>query len=290
MIDAEQRLAAYQRVVVDASDSRPQQAVLIAGFQRQGFGVRDRHRRGIGGEFHIAQLATACGMDDAAVAGGQFAGCHTPTRRRRTDQHGASHGTGTAQTFPVHGDGKRTAGELRAVGGGIDGRLLNANILPGGVHLFGDDHRQRRLHALADFGVLGEQQDAGFVDAQKAVRLQGPALGRGATEAAGAEREHQPAANHAGEFQKLATIDLVDAERDLLRRLGNGAGVGNLGDGLADALIVQRHGLTPDLPPPSSRRRGCEDRCRSDIDSATWRYRCRRRLDWDWCAAGPRRP
>ena len=70
---------------------------------------------------------------------------HGKTSRIRHD------GVGMFAGIP---DGQRATRELRAVDGGIDGRLFHGDIGPLGVQLFGQDDAEAGLDALPDLGVL----------------------------------------------------------------------------------------------------------------------------------------
>ena len=88
-----------------------------------------------------------------------------------------------------------------------------STLLPIGVELLGDDHRQRRLHALADLGVLREQHDRAVgadlhvrvqVRVGRGLRLRERLLGRGPER----QREHEAAAGETRELDEAAAREL----------------------------------------------------------------------------------
>ena len=78
-----------------------------------------------------------------------------PGLRGSGDEKLTACGTHAAQGIPVDGSSGAPAGALRSVKGFVQISLLNANILPIDVQFFRNEHRERSLDALADFGILG---------------------------------------------------------------------------------------------------------------------------------------
>src|SRR5205823_5365619 len=98
---------------------------------------------------------------------------------------------------------------------GIEIALDDDDVLPVHLELLGDDHRQGGLHALADFGLFGnEGDDAVRCDADEGVGSEFSA-GRGLddfgrdrrTTGLEKETEHEAAARQRGKFQEIAAID-----------------------------------------------------------------------------------
>ena len=98
-------------------------------------------------------------MHHAAARRRQLRLRHVPGLRRSRDDHVAAGCADLAQRFPVGRRRVAAAGVLRAVLHLIEIRLLDADVFPVDVELFGDEHRQVRLHALADVRVLRHQRD-----------------------------------------------------------------------------------------------------------------------------------
>ena len=173
-IDAEQRLAGHDPGIVDAGrpmaddleglrvlelDARRDRAPAAAPLWPPA-----RHRRA---------NARSSMMDDARL-GAAFRRRHVPGLRRRGHEHLPPRGADAAQGIVVERRRHAAAGELLAVFGGIKRRLLDPHVLPFDVELLGDHHRQHRLDALADLGILRHDgDDAIGRDADEGVERRG---------------------------------------------------------------------------------------------------------------------
>ena len=239
LIDPEERLATHQCIVVDAGDALAEQAELVRALQLQRSRIGNRHFGRLGSEVRVGELAPTRLVDDVAVHGAQLFDRHAEALGACADEHRPRRGAGLPQGHPVHRNGHGTARELHAVELGIDRRLFDGNIAPGGVEFLGDDHRQRRLHALANLGILGIEDDAFGVDAHIAVRLQRPARGGRARQG---ERQHEATADEACELHELTAVELVDAQRPVDSAL---ALAGHGGDRFIDACVTERAHVRP---------------------------------------------
>jgi hypothetical protein len=211
LIDAEQRLSAHELRVVDSGDTRAEQAEVLLRLQRDARGVGHRQRRGDFGELAVGRAAVAGRMAHRARLRRQLGRRHVPVLRSRGDEHRARRRAGLAQRVVIHRDRQRAAGELRAVLGRIDDRLAHFDVLPIGVELFGDDHRQRRLDALADVGILRVQHDLPVgLDLHVRIRVERRAAARLRLRLRlpralrQRDREHEPAACEARELDETA--------------------------------------------------------------------------------------
>ena len=97
-------------------------------------------------------------MRDAAGRRRQLRFRDAQLRGRGGDEHLARGGADPPVRIVVAGNGGAAAGALRAVLR-VEVALLDGDHLPVDVQLLGDDHRQRRLDALADLGVLADDGD-----------------------------------------------------------------------------------------------------------------------------------
>ena len=151
-------------------------------------------------------------MDDVAVCSGELGLGNAPLLGSSGNQHGAGASAGLAQVVPVLRDGQRTAGELRAIHGGIDLGLFNLHIGPGSIEFFGEDDTEGGLDALTDLRVLGVQRDlAVWRDAHIGTRrkrnLRRCALSRSLIGQADGQRQHQTTAHTTGQLHEAATTE-----------------------------------------------------------------------------------
>ena len=128
-------------------------------FQHQRCGNGRRQQRSRGRHAAIA-CGLARGMAQRGTAGRDLAGGHAPGGRCGADQHGAGAGTNPAQRFILQRCRHATARHLPAINGSIGEGLDNFDLLPIDIKLFGDQHRDRCLDALADFGIVRSDDDA----------------------------------------------------------------------------------------------------------------------------------
>ena len=150
------------------------------------FGILQRHageigRRqsgGLGRELAVGKRASARRVADDARLGDAFRRRDAPRLGRRGDEHLPSRSADAAQGIVVERRRHAPAGELPAVFGGVERRLLDAHVFPFDVEFLGDDHRQHGLDALADLGVLRhDRHDAVRRDPDEGVEGSGSARG-----------------------------------------------------------------------------------------------------------------
>ena len=84
---------------------------------------------------------------------------HVPLLRCRRDQHLANRRGHLPQRIPVGRRRRASACVLPAVLRLIEVGLLDADARPRHAELVGEDHRQRRLDALTDLGILRDDRD-----------------------------------------------------------------------------------------------------------------------------------
>ena len=172
-----------------------------------------RHRlaRGVGGERAVGQAA-AVGRQHLAGARAQRGHVELPALRGGRQQHGARPGAEFAVLHEAVLQRRGAAGEVHApqrVGiGRVVAAVAAAHARPVGVELFGQQHRQRGLHALAELEpVDGDGDGAVGRDLHEGRgllrRLQRGFGGRGrGGQRRGQHTEREAAA--AGELQELA--------------------------------------------------------------------------------------
>ena len=136
--------------------------------------IRRRQQGRLGRQLAIAERTPALLMMDDARLGAAFGWRHVPGLRRRGHQHLPSGGADAAQRIVVERRRHAAAGELLSVLGRIEGRLFDPHVLPFDVEFLGDHHRQHRLDALADLGILRHDGDqAVWRDADERVERRG---------------------------------------------------------------------------------------------------------------------
>ena len=107
-----------------------------------------------------------------------------PLLRGRVDQHDARGGAGAAHRLPRKADRRRTAGELAAEQRVheeffVGRRVIERDRVERHFELFGDQHRDRRIDALAHLDLRNHQRDlARRVDLDERVRREHAALRR----------------------------------------------------------------------------------------------------------------
>jgi hypothetical protein len=140
---------------------------VLLGLELLGIDGRQRRRDlAEGRDLAVAQALAVGGIDDGAWLGLQGCGIDAPFLRRVRHQHLAHLGAGGAQVGVVELD--RAAADDRhhplvlervAVDVGIGRRELDLDLRPVGIHLLGDDERQRGHRALAHLGAGAEHGD-----------------------------------------------------------------------------------------------------------------------------------
>ena len=169
-IDAEQRLAGHDLLVVDARRRLADDPEALRVLERHAGEIRRRQQGGLRGQFAIAKRTPARRMMDDARFGDAFGRRHAPALRGGGHQHLPPGGADAAQRIVVERRRHAAARKLLAVFGCVERRLFDPHVLPVDVELLGDHHRQHRLDALADLGILRhDRHDAVGRDADEGV-------------------------------------------------------------------------------------------------------------------------
>ena len=210
-------------------------------------------RGGRGGQFAEARRL-ARGMPDHAVLDLYLGRRHPPLLSRGGHQHGARRGTGLAHRQPQVLHARRAAGHHHArlthqLGGhpfepaahraflvgmegqrvddagevvvdGVDGRGLDAHAGPVGVQLFGQDHRQPGVDALAHF-ALGHDHGDEVVGADLDPAVEGHLARRCGQRQAGrqtlARRQQAPADGERGAGAQRAEDEVASFHESRVR-------------------------------------------------------------------------
>ncbi len=124
--------------------------------------LRRRELRRLFGELAVGELLAAL-VDHHALFRAAVGGIGFPGFRGRGDEHRARRRARLAHRLPVPAHRGRSAGRLHAedrIGERlIDPRLLDPHPRPVGVQLLGDQHGNRRVHALAHLGETAHHGD-----------------------------------------------------------------------------------------------------------------------------------
>ena len=155
-VDAEQRLANDDLRVVYARNRLPDDREVLRVLERDGPRIgRLKPRRGTR-QFAVGHRLVL-EVDDSGF-GRALLRLGAPLLRRGFHEHGASGSPGAAHRLVVHRRRHAAAGHLAPVLGRVEVRLLHAHLTPGDVEFLGDEHRQHRLDALPDLGILGHDR------------------------------------------------------------------------------------------------------------------------------------
>ncbi len=129
---------------------------------------------GFGGDIAVADGALAVDFLDDAIADRQVRYRNVPFLRGGFQEHSSSGGAGHAQGVPAQHDGEATAGKLGVFEGVIiQHTLLDDDVVPTDVELFGDDHGHGRHDVLPDLGVGRIDRDQAVIaDLDVAVDLE----------------------------------------------------------------------------------------------------------------------
>ena len=161
-IDAVDGRAVDLRRRVQPLGRRADQLEILRSLERHVFG--DGHAGGIGGEFAIFDASSGRRVKHFAALRATGRRIDVPALCRRRHQHGSRGRTGLAQRLPRTADRVRVAGRLHAGKQGIAvelfvGRsMLEPHLLQVHLQLFGDQHRDRGVGALAHLDI-GHGQD-----------------------------------------------------------------------------------------------------------------------------------
>ena len=144
---------------VDAGLGLANDGVVFRIFERDVVEDRAGKHGGFGGQFSVGEGFAGGLVQDAAGLGAALGERNGPDCRSRGYEHLAAGRSYAAQRIPGLGSGGAAAGGLAAVGGLVEVSLLHADVLPVDVELFGDEHGQLGLDALAHFGSAGFDGD-----------------------------------------------------------------------------------------------------------------------------------
>ena len=168
------------------------EAVVFRVLHLQRLRIGHRHRGGLGREFAVGGGTLAGYVMHAARSRGAFGFGHIPSLRRRADQHLPALRAELPHGLPVDRRRGAAAGNLQTVLRRVQIALLDAHVLPISVELFGNQHGQHDLDALADLGILGDDSD--------------DAIGRNGDKGSGQERNGRPELSGEHFFHRLNVI------------------------------------------------------------------------------------
>ena len=254
-VDAEKRFAGDDLRVVDPADLLADDLEVRGVLERDGPGIgRFDVRRG-GRQLAVGQRLLL-EVDDAGL-GRALLRIGLPLPGSGRDEHGAGGGAHAAHRLVVHGRRHAAAGHLAAVLRRIEVRLLDADLAPRDVELLGDEHRQHRLDALADLGVLGhDRRDAVRGQPDEGVeRRLGAGIGGDRSRAARAVQREAGADQHAAAGQGGDVKEAAPGEgAGLVHRLARGV-VGRVVGCAVDRVVCgvvhcPVHDVHASLPPP----------------------------------------
>jgi hypothetical protein len=235
-IDAEERLAGDDGVGVNAGLGLANDGVVFRVFERDLVEDRAGQRGGFGGQLSISEGFAGGLVQDAAGLGAALGEGNSPDCRSRGYEHLAAGRSYAAQRIPGLGSGGAAAGGLAAVGGLVEVSLLHADALPVDVELFGDEHGQLGLDALAHFGSAGLDGDGAVGgDFDEGGRLQVRLFGSLGVGGRDVETEGEASAGQGADFQKGSAVN----DRLFMgwSPLAGERGCRSLADGLANAWV-----------------------------------------------------
>ena len=194
---------------VDSGLGLADDAVVFGVFE--GDGVEDRARQGggFGGEFSVGGFFAGGFVEDTAGVGGAFRGGDGPGDGGGGDEHLAAGRSYAAERLPGFGGGHASPGGLAAVGGFVEVGLFDAYVLPVDVKLFGDQHGEFGLDALAHLGSPGFDGDGSVGgDLDEGGRFQVLLRGRLRLGLRDVEAEGEGAGGESGNFEKGAAVQV----------------------------------------------------------------------------------
>ena len=208
-IDAEQRLAGDDRGGVDSLLGLANDAIVFRVLKGDAVEDRARERSGFGGELSVGGFFARGLVEDTAGIGGAFRCGDRPGDGSGGHQHLAAGRSYAAQRLPGFGSGRAAPGGLAAVGGLIEVGLFDAHVLPIDVELFGDEHGEYGLDALAHLGSPGlDGHGAVRGDFDKGGGLQVLLRGRLRLRLRDVEAEGEGAGGESGNFEKGAAVQV----------------------------------------------------------------------------------
>ena len=208
-IDAEERLAGDDLGGVHSGLGLADDAVVLGVFEGDRVEDRAREGGGFGGEFSVGGCFAGGFVEDTAGIGGAFRSGDRPGDGGCGHQHLAAGCSYAAERLPGFGSGGASPGGLAAVGGLVEVGLFDAHVLPIDVELFGDEHGELGLDALAHFGSAGLDGDGAvrgdFDEGGGFQVLLGGRLGVGLRDV---ETEGEGAGGEGGNFEKGAAVQV----------------------------------------------------------------------------------
>ena len=157
-VDTVEWFAGHNGGVVDPGDRGSDDLVIFRSLQGDRGQVWRRQHRRRRRQFTVAQQSVGGSVVHATRCRVALGLGYAPRLRGRRDQHLSAGCACPAQRVPVGRRRGAAPGPLSAVGRFIEIRLLDPDVLPIDIELLGDQHRQHRLDALADFRILGHDR------------------------------------------------------------------------------------------------------------------------------------
>lgn len=121
--------------------------------------LRDRKLGGGGSEGAVRGTTPGILVNDEARLGGASRSGNVPLLRGGGDEHGAAGGGGVAEARPTGANGGAAAGTLEAILR-VEHGTRDFDMLPVGVELVGEDHREAGVRALAELRLRDPEGDA----------------------------------------------------------------------------------------------------------------------------------
>ncbi len=170
--------------------------------------------RGLRYEFLVRDLRSDRPADHHAGRRVTVVGRHAEPRSRRANQLHTCTGTDLAHEFPVRRQAGTAADALAAVFPpesvsrlhDTERHRTDADFRPFDVELFGDEHRQRGTHALADLGLIAADDDVAVgLDLDKESQL--TLVGRVRRKSHGGHAENEAPGGASAADQELAAAE-----------------------------------------------------------------------------------
>ncbi len=158
-VDAVKRFAGHDADVVHSGCGASDDFVILGILELDGFEVGRRDSSRSFRERTISERALCGLMDDSAGPSGAFRFGDGPGLRGGSNKHLAAGSADATERVPVDGCGGAATGALRAILRFFEIGLLDANVFPIHIKLFGDEHGQAGFDALTDFRIFAHDSD-----------------------------------------------------------------------------------------------------------------------------------
>ncbi len=189
------------RLHVRVGHRRADQPEILLILERRLFGHGQFGRRV--SKRSVREPSPGRGIDDMAVLRGKVLFRDSQFSRCGRHQHSPGRRTGLAHGRVVEANAQAAAREL-VVEARIPVGLLDPYGFPVDVEFLGNDHRQRGLHALAHFGILGIQGDNAIAaDTDQRMQFRGSSGCQGGFR----DADHEPETRCRTQAYEVATID-----------------------------------------------------------------------------------